>query len=155
MYFCFISFLIEIPACKQFRPRSDTALCSVWSWSALFANIPFRVWKANELSFSQSSHSINPLCPASHKWDLGKQCKSRSDAADQSLHCLHTEILIENKIQWKVHNKWQMHLSNLQERKISLGFKGLSPFEPRHMKPVFGVFNQGRLKMACSAAETS
>ena len=37
--------------------------------------------------------TINPC----HKWDVGKQCRPRSYAADQSLHCLHKGISIKNK----------------------------------------------------------
>ena len=35
--FIFILFLIEISVCKQCRPWSDAAVCSIWSGSALFA----------------------------------------------------------------------------------------------------------------------
>ena len=39
--------------------------------------------------------SLCHLCLISHKGDLCKQCRPRSDAAsDQGLHCLHTEITI-------------------------------------------------------------
>ena len=35
------------------------------------------------------------------------------------------------------------------------GFESLLPYEPRHKKPVFGVFDQIRLKPVCFATETS
>ena len=43
---------------------------------------------------------------ASLFWDIGKQCRPRSDAAsDQGLHCLLTGISIRNKIKKKIKSK--------------------------------------------------
>ena len=45
-------------------------------------------------------------------WDIGKQCKTRSDAAasDQVLHCLLTEDSF--KIRIKIKKKYQIDSSN-------------------------------------------
>ena len=52
--------------------------------------------------FSVKYRTLTLSCLASHFWDLGKQCRPRSDAAewasDQGLHCLLTGFCIWNII---------------------------------------------------------
>ena len=43
---------------------------------------------------------VNPYKPSVPFWDLGKQCRPRSDAADQ-MHYMHTKRLIKNEIKVK------------------------------------------------------
>ena len=62
--------------------------------------------------------TLTNISLVSHLWDIGKQCKPRSDAAFwvQGLHCLLTGICIRNRIKMKnVHQtplKLEMDSSN-------------------------------------------
>ena len=53
--------------------------------------------------------TLTHISLASHFWDLGKQCRPRSDAADaasdQGLHCLLTGISIRNRIKMRKYTR--------------------------------------------------
>ena len=54
---------------------------------------------------------INPLCQASNFWDIGKECRPRSDAAEHhGLHCLLTGIYIRNKIKMTKRHQTPLNL---------------------------------------------
>ena len=52
--------------------------------------------------------SLTHISLASHFWDIGKECRPRSDAAFcglQGLHCLLTGISIRNRIEMKKYTR--------------------------------------------------
>ena len=57
--------------------------------------------RENQLSAPMLTH-INL---ASYFWDIDKQCRPRSDAAEQVLHCLLTGISIRNRIKMKKYTR--------------------------------------------------
>ena len=65
---------------------------------------------------------------ASFLWDIGKQYRPRSDAADQGLYCLLKEGSIKILIKMKNTNQQPLNgngLVQLMEWKISFGLNGL------------------------------
>ena len=79
------------------------------------------------------------------KRDIGKQCRTRSDATECCIWSgfllfVYTGIFIQNgikKIHHLINDKWTCPVNMSLVRK----------------KPVFGVCNQGRLKLACASTE--
>ena len=64
----------------------------------------FNYWKKKIISSKYFPNFLTHIRLASHFWDIGKQCRPSSDAADQGFQCLLRGISIRNRIKKKKKN---------------------------------------------------